>query len=87
MVDDPITRREADALTQALRDNTAAIDKLRLDIDATYVRKDVLEPQLSDLRSDIKSHGDWLLWAQRIVLGAVLLGLLGLVVYQGGVPR
>lgn len=87
MNDDPITRREADALTRALRDLTTGVEKLREDMDATYVRKDVLEPQLNEIRGDIKSHADWLLWAQRIVIGAVVLGLLGLVLYQGGVPR
>lgn len=87
MTDDPITRREADALTRALRDLTTGVEKLREDMDATYVRKDVLEPKLDTINSTLKSHGDWLTWAQRIVLGAVLIALVALVISQGGDPR
>lgn len=86
-MEQPITRREADALTQALRDLTAGVEKLRDDMDVIYVRKDVLEPQLKEIRGDIASHSDWLTWAQRIVIAAVILALLGLVLYQGGVPQ
>lgn len=87
MTDDPITRREADALTQALNRLASGVDELRKDMDKTYVRKDVLDPQLNEIRGDIDRHADWLTWAQRIVIGAVVLALLGLVLYQGGVPQ
>lgn len=84
MTDPAFTHREAESLNQAIRDLTKTLNELRQEMSATYVRKDVLGPQLEEIRADIKSHGDWLLWAQRIVIGAVMLALVGLVVYQGG---
>lgn len=58
------------------------INGLSARIEATYVRKDVLDPQLQEIRSDIAKHSDWLLWAQRLVIGAVIVALLALVVVQ-----
>lgn len=67
-------------LTQSIRDLTANIDALRNEMAATYVRKDVLDPQLKEIRGDIDAHQNWLTWAQRIVIGAVFLALLALVI-------
>lgn len=78
------TAREFEALTQSMRDLGGSIDALRKEMSATYVRKDVLEPQLTEIRSDIKGHSDWLLWAQRIIIGAVVIALLSLVIVQRG---
>lgn len=67
-------------LNTTLRDLIQAVSDLRADIAATYVRKDVLEPELALIRKDVESHSSWLLWAQRAVIGVVLFALLALVV-------
>lgn len=84
MADEPLNHREISLLNQSLRDLTATLESFRMEISSTYVRKDVIEPQLAEIRRDIKGHDDWLVWAQRIVLGLVISGLVGLVLYQGG---
>lgn len=78
------TSREYEALTTSIRDLTTTIKDLRVEMSSTYVRKDVIEPQLAEIRSDIASHSDWLLWAQRIIIGAVVVALLALVIVQRG---
>lgn len=72
-------------LNQTIRDLASTIEALRNEMAATYVRKDVLDPQLKEIRSDIESHQNWLVWAQRIVIGAVIVALIGLVIAQRGV--
>jgi hypothetical protein len=87
MPDAPLTQRDAVAMTQAIRDLTNEMRALPDKIAETYVRKDVLEPRLSEMQKDIDAHSDWLTWAQRIIIGAVILALLGVVISQGGAFR
>lgn len=87
MADEPLTHREAEALTLSIRDLTSSIDTLRGDIASTYVRKDVYEAEKREMQKEIGEHSSWLLWAQRIVIGAVFMALLGLVIYQGGLTK
>ena len=84
MPSEPFTHREIEALHGSIRDLTTTIEHLRTEMASTYVRKDVLQPQLDEIRGDVKSHEDWLTWAQRIVIGLVILALVGLVVTVGG---
>jgi len=86
------TARDYDNLANALRDLNGTITALRQEMSATYVRKDVLEPQLkalvtadATLATEVKRHADWLTWAQRLVIGTVILAVLALVVVQTGV--
>ena len=84
MPDSPLTQRDVQSLRETLDKLDRTIENLRKEMASTYVRQDVYERDLANIREDVKQHGDWLTWAQRIVIGAVLLALLGLVVYQGG---
>lgn len=84
MPDSPLTQRDVESLRTTLDKLDRTIDGLRQEMASTYVRKDVLEPTLLEFRKDLDSHDNWLTWAQRIVIGAVLLALVGLVIYQGG---
>ena len=81
-----LNHREIEALNQNIRDLNTTIRDLQRDFAATYVRKDVIEPQLQEMRQDIESHDNWLVWAQRLVLGAIIIALIGLVVTNGGSP-
>lgn len=78
------TAREFESLTQAMRDLTQEMMRVRQEIAATYVRQDVFTEVVGGLRDDVKRHDDWLTWAQRIVLGVVLLAVLGVVIAQTG---
>lgn len=84
MADEPLTHREAEALTLSIRDLTSSIDTLRGDIASTYVRKDVYEAEKREMQKEISEHSSWLLWAQRLALGLLFTALIGLVLYQGG---
>lgn len=89
--DDPITRREAQTLTQSIRDLTNELRELRNDIAETYVRKDVIDPTLklvtdaiaavSGRVSKLESGMNWVI---RLVLSVVIVAVLGLVITKGG---
>lgn len=83
-IDEPPTQRDFLHLSTSMRDLARTLDQLRTEMASTYVRKDVIEPQLADIRKDVDAHSDWMTWAQRLVIGAVFLGLLGLLIYAGG---
>lgn len=79
----------------ATRELRAAIDQLRGEIASTYVRKDVYEADRRadseagrDLNDRVNSLVSLRDWALKIVVGAVLLALLGLVLVSnnGGPP-
>lgn len=84
MADEPLTHREAEALTLSIRDLTSSIDTLRGDIASTYVRKDVYEAEKREMQKEIGEHSAWILWGQRLALGLLFTALIGLVLYQGG---
>lgn len=79
--------RDVDRLENAMRDLVSTLNAFRGEIDATFVRKDVIGPQLSGMRKDIDSHSEIFTWLGRIVIGAVVLALLGLVIAQTGGAR
>lgn len=72
------------ANTNAQREQSVALEKLRNEIATTYVRQDVLTPTLKALEDDIKSHSEWITWATRIVLALVIAAVVGLAITQGG---
>lgn len=74
--EDPITHRDVAYLANAIEGLTSVVNQLRVEISQTYVRKDVLDPQLVDIRADIKTHDDWLIWASRIVVGLVITAVI-----------
>lgn len=63
---------------------SSTLKELRLEISTTYVRKDVLDPTLSALKDDVQAHDDWIVWAQRIVLGLVIAAVIGFAFATGG---
>lgn len=73
---------EIQLLTETMRELKDAVKDLRGEIASTYVRKDVMDPQLAEIRRDVAAHSDWLSWAQRIIIGAVMVALLSYVVIQ-----
>lgn len=66
------------------RELSNTLKELQSEIKDTYVRKDVLDPTLEALRDDIKSHGDWITWATRIVLALVITAVVGYALANGG---
>lgn len=80
MSDIPITQRDIEALRTTLDKLDRTVDNLPDKIAETYARKDVLEPRLKGIETVLGKHDDWLTWALRIVVGAVILSLLGLVI-------
>lgn len=82
----PPTQRDFHYLSNSMQNLARTLDQLRTEMASTYVRKDVIEPQLADIRKDVDAHSDWMTWAQRLIIGAVVLGLLGLLIYVGGKP-
>lgn len=78
-----ITQRDLEALRTTLDKLDRTIETFQGHVDATYVRKDVLEPRIRDLEKDIAAHQEWFTWAVRIILAVVILALLGAVIVQG----
>lgn len=70
------------ALNENIRRLNDTILALRDEMVTTYVRKDVYEAEKKEWREDISSLKNWLVWGQRIVIGAVFLALLALVIKQ-----
>ena len=81
-----VSPREVGQLTAAVEGLTEAVGLLREELRDDYVRKDVLDPTLAAMQITIDGHTSWLVWAQRIVLGAVLTAMLAYVIYTGGTP-
>lgn len=84
MPDSPITRREADLLVAALRENTAentaairglmdSIRELSARMDAQFVTKEVYEKDAIRRIALIESAGKW---AGAVLVGAVLVAIL-----------
>lgn len=87
---EPITHRDVAYLANAIEGLTSVVNQMRVDNAQTFVRKDVLDPKLSALadqidgvRADVQAANDWLKWTGRIVLGAVILAVVGLVLKGG----
>lgn len=80
----PVTQRDAARLEAAIRDLTESMNGLASKIEATYVRKDVLEPQIESIVNAIKAHSSYWTWLVRLVVGAVIIGLIGLLIASGG---
>jgi hypothetical protein len=83
MPESPLTQRDVEALRTTLDKLDRTIEYFRDFVESTYVRKDVIDPKLADMRKDIDAHSDWLTWVQRIVIGALLLAAVGAVIYSG----
>lgn len=88
------TRRELDRLTAAVEALNATITRFEERMAETYVRKDVyLEARKADgeaslaMQEDIKKVSSVIDWAVKIVVGAVIVGLVGLLIASnGGTP-
>lgn len=78
------TAREYEALTQSVRDLTAALEKHRAAMDATYVRKDVIGPQMAEIRKDVDKHAEYFAWIIRTVGVVIIAALLATVMVQNG---
>ena len=83
MPDSPLTQRDVQGLRESLEKLDRTMSVLQERMEATYVRKDVLDPALRALQEDVTEVREWQTWALRIVVGAVLLALLGAVLAQG----
>lgn len=82
----PPTQRDYLHLSNSMRDLTRTLDQLRSEMASTYVRKDVLEPTLLDLRKDVDTHSKWFTWIVQTVGAVIIVGLLGLLFYTGAKP-
>lgn len=82
MPDSPLTQRDVENLRTTVDKLDKTLEQLPDRIDAIYVRKDVYERDQAAMLRDLEQHSRWLEWAQRIVVGAVLVALLSLVLVQ-----
>lgn len=81
--DPPISHRDIAHLANAIEALTSVVNQLRVEISQTYVRKDVLDPQLVTIRQNIQGHQDWLTWGTRIVLAVVIVAVIGIALRTG----
>lgn len=87
MPDSPLTQRDVESLRTTMDKLDRTLDKMRTDMEHTYVRKDVLEPRMRGIEEDVQDIKGWLLWAQRLILGALFLAILATVITtSGGLP-
>lgn len=86
MADDnaPMTQRDANRLERAIRDLTESMNGLASKIEATYVRKDVLAPELESIWGTLKAHSGYWTWVVRTVVGAIIVALIALLLASGG---
>jgi hypothetical protein len=82
--EESLTQRDVEALRTTLDKLDRTVSNLPDRIEQTYVRKDVYERDQAALSATVENHSSWLEWAQRIVIAAVILALLGLVLAQSG---
>lgn len=80
MPDSPLTQRDVESLRSTLGSLTATLQRIEERVEAIYVRKDVYILDMTNLRRDVDEHSRWLEWAQRIVIGLVIVALVSLVV-------
>lgn len=87
MPDTPITQRDLLNVRDSLRELTATVAKLPERMEQTYVRKDVYQRDLDDIRTDLAREREWREWATKIVIGLVIAGLVALLIASraGGV--
>lgn len=69
--------------TNSTRDLTQTVKDLRAEMSKDYVRKDVLEPTLEGIKTNVKEHDDWITWVTRIVLSLVVVAIVGGVLVTG----
>jgi hypothetical protein len=84
MSDSPYTHREVEQLNQSLRDLNTTIRELQREFAVTYARKDVIEPRVAEIEKDVAKQSGYWDWLVRLVVGAVVVALLGLVITNGG---
>lgn len=65
------------ALTLAVQDLHGLIKGMS----AIYVRQDLYEKDQAQVQKDLSNLKGWNEWAVRLVMGAIILGLLGLVLH------
>lgn len=69
------TAREFEVLNQSIRDLNQTLQNVQRNFAETYARKDVVEPRLTSLEGTRD-------WAQKLVIGFVMVALLSLVIVQ-----
>lgn len=79
-----IPPRDIIRLEQAITSLTKTIDSFRIEMASTYVRQDVYERDLDNIKDDVEKHDEWLTWALRIVVGLVITALVGIITIQNG---
>ena len=83
-VEDKLTQRDIAHLTNTLKQLDTTVKEFRQEIRDTYVRQDIYDLTMKDLREDVDGHSEIFTWVGRIVVGAVIVALLALVVTSGG---
>lgn len=88
--EDGPTQRDFANLSNSIRDNTQALREFSEKVDATYVRKDVLGPQLAGVRkeiggvvADVETHSKYFTWLVQTAGSVIIVGLLSLLIYTG----
>jgi outer membrane murein-binding lipoprotein Lpp len=83
--DSGLTDHKIDTLTKSVEKLTATIEHLDERMAETYARKDVIVPRIEAVENRQDRHASYWDWLIKLVLGAVILALLGLVLTQGGI--
>lgn len=89
--DDAPSRRDFEQLSTAVQKLTTIIEELPERVAAIYVRQDLYDKDQrlhdkthQELETELKGLTSARDWAIKIIVGAVLVALLGLVLSQGG---
>lgn len=80
MPDSPLTQRDVEALRTTVDKLDQTLTNLPDRIEQTYVRKETYQRDIDRITEDVEAHQAWLEWAQKIVLGLVIVGLVGLLI-------
>ena len=86
---DDLRPRDFTNLAEAIRGLSADVKELRAEFASTYARKDITDQRFEAVEAKVDSHSSWLNWANRVVLGSILLALVAIAaqaIAQGGIP-
>lgn len=77
---------EADvAQTRALERLSTSVDRLSDEVEKTYVRRDLHDEQMKNLRADLAGMADSIKWVGRTVAGGIVAIVVAAVVAYGGI--
>lgn len=78
---------DADIRQSAALDKVAAaMDRLSDEIERTYVRRELHDEQMKNLREDLNSQAESIKWANRLAVGSLVTVIVAFVIAFGSLP-